>query len=60
VPIQAAGRSPVKFFTGSYRQPAQGAGAAASPVVRLVAYDQAGNKIAECQNRPGSAGDRCG
>jgi hypothetical protein len=59
VPIQATSRSPVKFFAGSYAQPAQGAGAAASPVVRLVAYDQAGRTIAECQNRPGSAGARC-
>jgi len=50
VPIQATSRSPVKFFSG----------AAASPVVRLVAYDQAGRAIAECQNRPGSAGARCG
>ena len=50
VPIQATSRSPVKFF----------AGAAASPVVHLVAYDQAGRAIAECQNRPGSAGARCG
>jgi hypothetical protein len=50
VPIQATSRSPVKFF----------AGAVASPVVRLVAYDQAGRKVAECWSRPGSAGDRCG
>jgi hypothetical protein len=60
VPIQATSRSPVKFFAGSYPQPAKGGGAAASPVVRLVAYDQAGRKIAECWTRPGSAGDRCG
>jgi hypothetical protein len=59
VPIRAASRSPVKFFSGSYRQPAQGAGAA-SPVVGLVAYDRAGRRIVECQNRSGSAGDRCG
>jgi hypothetical protein len=26
----------------------------------VVAYDQAGRTIAECQNRPGSAGARCG
>jgi hypothetical protein len=60
VPIQAGGRSPVRFFTGSYRQPVQEKGHTASPVVRLVAYDQAGRMVAECQNRPKSAGERCG
>jgi hypothetical protein len=51
VPIQAGDRFPVNFYAGFYRQPAKDKGSATWPVVRVIAYDQAGRPVAEC--RPG-------
>jgi hypothetical protein len=53
VPIQAGDRFPVNFYTGFYRQPAKDKRPATWPVVRVVAYDQAGRKVAECQATAG-------
>jgi hypothetical protein len=47
VPIQAGDRFPVNFYTGFYRQPSKAK--REWPVTGVVAYDQAGAKIAECR-----------
>lgn len=52
-PIQTGDRFPVNFYSGFYRQPAEDPRPATWQVVRVVAYDQAGNKVAECQATPG-------
>jgi|GEM_PF-968063 len=53
VPIQAGDRFPVNFYTGFYRQPAKDKRPATWQVVRVVAYDQAGRTVAECQATAG-------
>jgi hypothetical protein len=51
-PIQAGNRFPVNFFAGFYRQPKQDKNDQWF-VTRVVAYDQAGRKIAECHDGAG-------
>jgi hypothetical protein len=53
-PIQAGDRYPVNFYAGFYRQPARDRRPATWQVVRVVAYDEAGRKVAECQAKGGS------
>jgi hypothetical protein len=57
VPIQAGYRFPVNFFAGFYRQPKEDKNLEWF-VTRVIAYDGAGNKVAECQSSPGP-GPRC-
>jgi hypothetical protein len=52
-PIQAGDRFPVNFYAGWYRQPAKDKRPATWQVVRVVAYDEAGRKVAECQAKAG-------
>ena len=53
-PIQAGDRFPVNFYVGFYRQPAEEKNLEWW-VTKVVAYDQAGRKVAECQAAgPGS------
>jgi hypothetical protein len=51
-PIQAGGRFPVNFFVGFYRQPNKDKNLEWF-VTRVIAYDQAGRKVAECQATAG-------
>lgn len=53
VPIQAGDRFPVNFYAGFYRQPAKDKRPATWQVIRVVAYDQAGRTVAECQASAG-------
>ena len=52
-PIQAGDRFPVNFYAGFYRQPARDKRPATWQVVRVIAYDEAGRKVAECQAKGG-------
>jgi hypothetical protein len=52
VPIQAGDRFPVNFFVGFYRQPKQDKNLEWF-VTRVIAYDSAGHKVAECQATAG-------
>jgi hypothetical protein len=45
-PIQAGDRFPVNFYAGFYRQPKEGKNLEWW-VTKVVAYDQAGRKVAE-------------
>jgi hypothetical protein len=51
-PIQTDDRFPVNFFVGFYRQPEEDKNLEWW-VTRVVAYDQAGRKVAECQATAG-------
>jgi hypothetical protein len=55
VPIQAGDRFPVNFYAGFYLQPAKDKRPVTWQVVRVVAFDDAGRVVAECQAtaRPG-------
>ena len=57
-PIQAGDRYPVNFYAGFYRQPAKDKRAAVWQVVRVIAYDETGRKVAECQAK-GGPGHSC-
>ena len=57
-PIQAGNRFPRNFYAGFYRQPAKDKRPATWQVVRVVAYDQGGHQVAECQAAPGP-GNSC-
>jgi len=57
-PIQAGDRFPVNFYGGFYRQPANDKRPATWQVIRVVAYNKAGRKIAECQAK-GGPGHSC-
>jgi hypothetical protein len=57
-PIQAGDRYPVNFYAGFYRLPAKDKRAAIWQVVQVVAYDDAGQKVAECQAK-GGPGHNC-
>ena len=48
-PIQAGDRYPVNFYAGFYRLPAKDRRPATWQVVRVVAYDGAGRKVADCR-----------
>jgi hypothetical protein len=52
-PIQAGDRFPVNFYAGFYRQPAKDKRPATWQVVRVIAYDEAGRQVAECQAKGG-------
>ena len=52
-PIQAGDRFPVNFYAGFYRQPANDKRPATWQVIRVVAYNKAGRKVAECQAKDG-------
>jgi hypothetical protein len=58
VPIQAGDRFPVNFFAGFYRQPKEDKNLEWF-VTRVIAYDSAGNKVAECQAGPGPGSGHC-
>jgi hypothetical protein len=51
-PIQTDDRFPVNFFAGFYRQPGEDKNLEWF-VTKVVAYDQAGHKIAECRTASG-------
>jgi hypothetical protein len=51
-PIQAGDRFPVNFYSGFYRQPREDKNLEGF-VTRVVAYDRAGRKVAECQATAG-------
>jgi hypothetical protein len=57
-PIQSGDRFPVNFYVGFYRQPARDKRPATWQVVRVIAYDEAGAKVAECQ-ASGGPGHSC-
>jgi hypothetical protein len=57
-PKQVGDRFPVNFYAGFYRQPAKDKRPATWQVVRVVAYDKAGRKVAECQAK-GGPGHSC-
>ncbi len=52
VPIQAGDRFRVNFYAGFYRQPKEAKNLEWF-VTRVIAYDSAGNKVAESQGSPG-------
>jgi hypothetical protein len=52
VPIQAGDRFPVNFYLGFYRQPKEDKHLEWL-VTRVIAYNSAGNKVAECQASAG-------
>jgi hypothetical protein len=52
VPIQAGDRFPVNFYVGFYRQPEEDKHLEWF-VTRVIAYNSAGNKVAECQASAG-------
>jgi hypothetical protein len=52
VPIQAGDRFPVNFYVGFYRQSEKDKNLG-WPVTSVIAYDQAGRKVAECQATAG-------
>jgi hypothetical protein len=58
VPIQAGDRFPLNFYAGFYRQPAKDKRPLTWHVVRVIAYDQGGQQVAECQATAG-AGHSC-
>ena len=55
-PIQAGDRFPVNFYVGFYRQPEEDKNLEWW-VTKVVAYDQAGQKVAECQATAGPGND---
>ena len=55
-PIQAGERFPVNFFVGFYRQPAEEKNLEWW-VTRVVALDEAGRTVAECQATAGPGSD---
>jgi hypothetical protein len=55
-PIQAGDRFPVNFYVGFYRQPEEEKNLEWW-VTKVVAYDQAGRKVAECQATAGPGHD---
>ena len=55
-PIQAGDRFPVNFYVGFYRQPSEDKNLEWW-VTKVVAYDQAGRKVAECQAAAGPGSD---
>ena len=57
-PIQAGDRFPVNFYAGFYRLPAKDKRPATWQVVRVIAFDEAGGKVAECQ-ASGGPGHSC-
>jgi hypothetical protein len=57
-PIRAGDRFPVNFYAGWYRQPAKDKRPATWQVVRVIAFDKDGRKVAECQAR-GGPGHSC-
>ena len=57
-PIQAGDRYPVNFYAGWYRQPAKDKRPATWQVVRVMAYDEEGRLVAECQAK-GGPGHSC-
>jgi hypothetical protein len=57
-PIQAGDRYPVNFYAGWYQQPAKDKRPATWQVGRVIAYDEAGRKVAECQAK-GGPGHSC-
>ena len=57
-PIQAGDRYPVNFYAGWYRQPAKDKRPATWQVVRVLAFDKDGRKVAECQAK-GGPGHSC-
>jgi hypothetical protein len=56
-PIQAGDRFPVNFYVGFYRQPQEDKNLEWW-VTRVIAYDQTGRKVAECQATAGP-GSNC-
>jgi hypothetical protein len=52
-PIQAGDRFPVNFYAGFYRLPAKDKRPVTWQVVRVIAFDGAGRKVAECQAKGG-------
>jgi len=52
-PIQAGDRYPVNFYAGWYQLPAKDKQAATWQVVRVIAFDKDGRKVAECQATSG-------
>ena len=56
-PIQAGDRFPVNFYVGFYRQPKEDKNLEWW-VTRVIAYDQTGRKVAECQATAGP-GSNC-
>jgi hypothetical protein len=52
-PIQAGDRYPVNFYAGWYQLPAKDKRAATWQVVRVIAFDKDGRKVAECQATSG-------
>jgi hypothetical protein len=52
-PIQAGDRYPVNFYAGFYHQPGKDKRPATWQVVRVIAYDEAGRQVAECQAKGG-------
>jgi hypothetical protein len=57
-PIQSGDRFPVNFYAGFYHQPAKDKRPATWQVIRVVAYDQGNQKVAECQAK-GGTGHSC-
>jgi hypothetical protein len=57
-PIQAGDRYPVNFYAGWYQLPAKDKRAATWQVVRVIALDKDGRKVAECQAK-GGPGHSC-
>jgi hypothetical protein len=53
VPVDAGDRFPVNFYAGLYRLPEHDERRDGSPVVRVVAYDQAGRRVAQHQRGRG-------
>jgi hypothetical protein len=51
--IQAGDRYPVNFYAGWYQLPAKDKRAATWQVVRVIAFDKDGRKVAECQATSG-------
>jgi hypothetical protein len=52
-PIQAGDRFPVNFYAGWYQLPAKDKRPATWQVVRVIAFDKDGRKVAECQATSG-------
>jgi hypothetical protein len=57
-PIQAGNRFPVNFYAGFYRMPGRDERPAIWQVVGVVAYDEAGRKVAESRVGGGPGGGR--
>jgi hypothetical protein len=58
VPVEVGDRFPVNFYAGFYRQLAKDKRPATWQVVRIVAFNKAGRKVAECQAK-GGPGHSC-